>query len=710
MIIEADTTEVVTNISDDEVEVIHMQVSDNAEDQAFIMATLTSLYGDENTAVIRETSSNAIDSHVASGQTRPVEITLPDRYTNQFVVEDFGLGMSKDEIRSVYSKYGRSTKRKSNSQIGAFGYGAKSPLTISDQFTVRAVKDGRLTSALIQKSEDGRSKIFIVADKETDLPNGVKVSVPVAANMIEDFNTKARQFFKFSDTSMFLVDGEKPDSIFDSASLVSDPNDSDFAAYIDTSRNWGTSYVVMGGVPYAFSQEEMRSSMKRIGVAGTSEFYGLPKIFTVPIGAVDLTPNREGLRFTSRTMDVVDKLIGSFHSGMFDTAQADIDSVEDRSEVHARLAVWRSRFDSSVEFTWKGEEIRHRISLRNPLGEIQYNPGVNNDYASRYTIDLPSLRTGTFLVVGRGNDKYKVAGRYINEYIALHDLGYSSRTFLFAESVDEQLDTPWITENSKITQIQFDDFIEEVRADRKAKKAAERAANPKPPKERERVLYPVFDTASGSYTMQEPKTVPAGAYLVEQDELLERSDLHGLRSNSTLKLIADVLPDVKHVVYVSKTRKTSVLESRAKKAFPRLKDALQTLVDEHTALYNDQDVFRYEYAVDSFHFETEAALAAHPDLLEADIITAFRFDEAIKAKFARKELLEKVHRALSFKGSALKNRSYGEKPDGFEWDRNGFRNNYPLIAGQRIDSELLLHAVRYVNAMYTARLAESGDN
>jgi sensor histidine kinase regulating citrate/malate metabolism len=85
---------------------------------AHLMSVLTDLYSDPELAVIREYSTNALDSHIAAGVDRPIEITLPNGLSPFFKIRDYGTGMDASDIETIYSKYGASTKRESDTQVG----------------------------------------------------------------------------------------------------------------------------------------------------------------------------------------------------------------------------------------------------------------------------------------------------------------------------------------------------------------------------------------------------------------------------------------------------------------------------------------------------------------------------------------------------------------------------------------------------------------
>jgi len=62
------------------------------------------LYTDKIQACIRELSCNAYDSHVAAGKADvPFKVHMPTILEPFFSVQDFGLGLSHDDIMHLYT-------------------------------------------------------------------------------------------------------------------------------------------------------------------------------------------------------------------------------------------------------------------------------------------------------------------------------------------------------------------------------------------------------------------------------------------------------------------------------------------------------------------------------------------------------------------------------------------------------------------------------
>jgi DNA topoisomerase VI subunit B len=90
------------------------------------------IYKNKIAAIIRELSTNAVDSHFDAKQTRPFEINLPDQLDPTFRIRDFGTGLAHDQVMHLYTTYFESTKDKSNDYNGTLGLGSKAPFSYTN--------------------------------------------------------------------------------------------------------------------------------------------------------------------------------------------------------------------------------------------------------------------------------------------------------------------------------------------------------------------------------------------------------------------------------------------------------------------------------------------------------------------------------------------------------------------------------------------------
>lgn len=267
-------------------------MSMRAEDFPHIASLLNNLYSDPIAAVLREYSTNAWDSHVEAGVTRPIEVTLPTVDRMELVIQDFGCGMSIDDLRQTYSMYGASSKRHTNSVAGQLGLGSKCGLSYAEAFTITAVKGGVKVVAMSTKDEHGVGVIKILDTVGTDEPNGVRITVPVDRWDIDLFANAAKNLFQFWEPGSVLVDGEAPDlPDWRSTALALD----DDTWLIRKDAGLHSSFVIMGNVAYPVDDASLGRFSHRF-------------VARLNIGDVDFVPSREAVHHTRHTDETLSEL------------------------------------------------------------------------------------------------------------------------------------------------------------------------------------------------------------------------------------------------------------------------------------------------------------------------------------------------------------------------------------------------------------------
>ena len=175
--------------------------------QVLMQMLSKNLYSDAIGSTIRECASNALDSHRRAGVDKPIVVSLVQNNSNnwEFSVEDFGTGLDHHDVENIISKYGKSTKRDSDTELGMMGLGFKAPLAYASSFYFTCRKDGMERKYMMYEGEETNT-IDLINETPTTECNGVKVIVPIKWGDKYDFLKKIKQQLAYFEDVYFNVD------------------------------------------------------------------------------------------------------------------------------------------------------------------------------------------------------------------------------------------------------------------------------------------------------------------------------------------------------------------------------------------------------------------------------------------------------------------------------------------------------------------------
>lgn len=331
---------------------------------AHIMSVLTELYSDPALAVVREYSVNARDSHIEAGQTRPVEISTPTALSRYFKVKDYGVGLSIDELTHMYSKYGASSKRGTDTQAGMLGLGSKSGLAYTNQFSIISIKNGVKATVSVRRIENGTGVLEIVDTVSTTESNGVEIVIPVRNN--SDFDQRVSEFFRFWDPAHVLINGKPPVSILEGATQVT-PD-----IWIKPVDRWSDTkdIVVMGSVPYPI-KSRFNNNFQMIA--------------NVPVGSLNFTPSREELHYTDLTNKTVKDLGDTLNAALIKTGQDLIDNAPNAYQAVIEYNKFNKTYGIKTGFIYQGMD----MTTRERVDYIQFSPNASKNSIRDYSTLAP---------------------------------------------------------------------------------------------------------------------------------------------------------------------------------------------------------------------------------------------------------------------------------------------------------------------------------
>lgn len=263
------------------------------ENFAHIFSILTTkLYSNKIKAMIAETLANAYDSHVSAGKLDvPFEIHLPTSFSPVFKVIDYGIGMSDDDVKNIYSSFGFSTKRDDNNLAGMLGIGRLSILGVSNTFILICKKNGIQNSYSIFLNEIGLPEFTLLDTKQTTDSNGITIEVPIKSSDFYELKMQLREILRFYKLKP-IIKGE--------ANFEIPKTD-----YWFQDANWGItglghSFIIMGNYSYPIDGNSLKNPSTKI-----SSLINAGVHLEVNIGDVSITPNRESLQYNDKTINLI---------------------------------------------------------------------------------------------------------------------------------------------------------------------------------------------------------------------------------------------------------------------------------------------------------------------------------------------------------------------------------------------------------------------
>ncbi len=290
-----------------------------------------SLYQNKIRAIIRELSCNALDSHRAANNPDKFNVHLPTMLDPQFSIRDFGMGLSHDQVMSLYTTYFESTKTNSNDFIGALGLGSKSPFSYTNAFTVTTYQNGWCGSYAAFIDDRGIPSITQLNQDSTDQPNGVEIQFAVKSSDFDRFYTEAEYVFQWwntTDIPTIQVNGGP--SKFNSFDDLSVPTPVD-GVYAVRSNSDNIAFARMGNIGYPIDTSiiddpKLRALLQQRGL-----------VIDFDIGELDFQPSREGLSYIDFTRTAIVKRVQAIYDQLYQHACEQVDSVSGTWEKHGAI-------------------------------------------------------------------------------------------------------------------------------------------------------------------------------------------------------------------------------------------------------------------------------------------------------------------------------------------------------------------------------------
>ena len=389
--------------------------------QVLMQMLSKNLYSDSIGSTIRECASNALDSHRRAGQTKPIIVSFKAGDSNniEFSVEDFGIGLDADDVKNIISKYGKSTKRDSNTELGMMGLGFKAPLAYSSSFYFVCRKDGHERKYMMYEGEDTNT-IDLLYEKPTTEANGVKVIVPVQYYDRHEFRTKIKEQLAYFESVYF-----------DCGDLV----DNNFSIFrnelfqFSELANENKLHLCLDNVYYPIDFQKLGIDVINFPVALR---------FSLTDGLFP-TPNRESIRYTKEGKEIILKKItalADFFVNKYNESVQDTDDINILMDFYSNerrnVTILKAKYDAGLlakHATVKFNEPKLKgISVLNMRLIHRNREYILSEYDVKYRIDRGKWRECKSywdVDIHRYNQYNKVNNTYIySERVSGHKKDY----------------------------------------------------------------------------------------------------------------------------------------------------------------------------------------------------------------------------------------------------------------------------------------------
>jgi len=322
----------------------------------------SNLYKFKIAAIIRELSCNALDSHVDAGNDEPFVVHLPTQIEPFFSVEDFGTGMSPEQIGELYTGYFASSKTERNDQIGALGLGSKSPFAYTDMFTIDSIKNGVKSTYSAFLDPEGMPTYMLVKSEETSAHNGVRITFPVPERDFREFCQEAATIFwaftkrpKITGAvklyAEYTSDFEKATSSFEGSNWKIYKKYPDI---VDRKFRYDSGALVrMGNIIYPINSLANDQQFQDV-----LAYINNPLIIDMPLGSCDINPSREELSYDQLTKDNIHEQLVLIHKELEKQAS---EKINNSATVWEAAKTAREYFSTilrdrsaKIQFTYKG--------------------------------------------------------------------------------------------------------------------------------------------------------------------------------------------------------------------------------------------------------------------------------------------------------------------------------------------------------------------
>ena len=295
----------------------------NASAKAFQILS-SGIYKYKIRAIVRELICNANDAHIASKSSNKWHVYAPTQLDDRFIIQDFGSGLSEQDMFDVYASYFVSTKTNSSEMTGAYGLGAKSPFSYTDIFTIESCHNGKCTvyNAMVVAGEPQLIKLH---EEDFTEYTGIKVTVPTKKDDLNSWVGEILNILKPFNPNLYEVHNieYQVDSFH---KMENYSNDYFYSAWDGNKIN-----AIYGNIVYRISADDLNYNCAWLGVSDSALYIHFDMDTLLP------QPSREELQLDEMTKSNIIARLDYIHKLNLDKFLTSVSTESNIRELHRKI-------------------------------------------------------------------------------------------------------------------------------------------------------------------------------------------------------------------------------------------------------------------------------------------------------------------------------------------------------------------------------------
>lgn len=404
----------------------------------------TGLYTNKEVAVLHELGANALDAHKLLGKEDvPFEIVFPTSLDNHLRVRDFGPGLSEEDVYRFLTNFGESSKQDSNSMIGGWGIGSKSPVAVTSTWNILSKHQGQLKEYLVFVNDESVPSLILIRTEDCDpSETGLEVVIPVRPSNFNIWKYCVESVFRHYQVKPELKNIDRFTWLRQTDSYFNSPTKYHF----NPGSRQDVNYIVVNQREYSIDRYKISNELDKFGDCVGSELLNVfPLHFST--GEIDLTLSREGIQYTKKTIQSFKRKLEECQNFLNSKAKEINDLSTDEFD-------YRKRISETFSSTIGGSNSEVYSSL---IGGNKYGLKVNDLRWVSFDVDsklfedscLQGLidcvpksmnKLGSLIQVNK-SDYDHTAQCYLKHHVRVNILAFTDPGFKFQIVIDDVPDT-----------------------------------------------------------------------------------------------------------------------------------------------------------------------------------------------------------------------------------------------------------------------------